>query len=176
MENKSRRYIVKNTTIKPAKIGPDGRDTRKLQEKNGYTVQFKDHVGSIRAVSPQKWGGNPVIVSEITEGLITLLQSGLVEVKQIDDITANLKKHTFGFAEKEEAEAAEEGEQTFAGIPETPKKEVVEEPRKAKATPMGEPAGKTPEELFHGAVNPDGKDNFTVVAPSGHKKKKKRDL
>lgn len=168
MEKSSRRYMVTNTTIKEPRLGANGKDSRKLQEKNGYVVQFRDEIGNVRMVSPKKWGGNPVMVTNLTEGLYELYQRGLVDLEEIPDISHALKKHTLPKRSAEPADAAEP-----APVPEQP----VPEKKKASAVEMGKDLTEAEKSAAYGsAVNPDGPDNFTVTAPRGGKKKKKKDL
>jgi len=159
MEKSSRRYMVTNTTIKEPRLGPSGKDSRKLQEKNGYVVQFRDEIGNVRMVTPKKWGGNPVMVTNLTEGLYDLYHKGLVDIEEIADISQALKRHTL--------------ERRQEPVAEQPKPEK----KKATAVEMGKDLPEQEKVSSYGiATNPDGPDNFTVTAPRGGKKRKNREL
>lgn len=164
MEKSSRRYMVTNTTIKEPRLGPNGKDARKIQERNGYVVQFRDEIGNVRMVTPKKWGGNPVMVTNLTEGLYDLYHKGLVDIEEIADISQALKRHTL---EKRKESAPEEPK------PEEPKPEK----KRATAVEMGKGLSEREKVTSYGnAINPDGPDNFTVTAPRGGKKKKEQEV
>jgi hypothetical protein len=162
MENSSRRYKITNTTIKEPRLGPAGKDQRKLQEKNGYVVQFRDEIGNIRRVTPEKWGGNPVMVTTLSEGLYDMFNKGLIDIVETD-ISQALKRHTL--TKKSEGDAV---------VPEPVKVAAAGEKKRASAAEMGEVLSEKAKEIAYGsATNPDGPDNFTVTAS---KKKKSKDF
>jgi len=165
MDKSSRRYIVTNATIKEPRLGPSGKDIRKLQEKNGYVVQFRDAIGNVRMVTPKKWGGNPVMVTDLTEGLFDLFHKGLIDIEEIDDISTTLKKHTLNRpAAINEPRAVLDQDKPQNSQPEK---------KKAHAVEMGGSVSEKErsQETYPGAINPDGDDNFTVIAPRGKRKK-----
>ena len=162
MEKSSRRYKITNTTIKEPRLGAAGKDLRKIQEKNGYVVQFRDEIGNVRMVTPEKWGGNPVMVTTLTEGLYDLYNKGLIGIEETD-ISQALKRHTL--TKKSEGDTA---------VPEPVKVAAAVEKKKAAAVEMGETLSEKAKEVAYGsATNPDGPDNFTVTAS---KKKKSKDF
>ena len=173
MEKSSRRYIVTNSTIKEPRLGPGGKDVRKLQEKNGYVVQFRDSIGNVRMVTPKKWGGNPVMVSDLTEGLFDMYHKGLIDIEEIDDISTTLKKHTLKqpISTNEPRAVVEERVAEVRASEGIPAPTPAPFKKKAKAVEMGgSPSEKEKnQETYPGAINPDGKDNFTVIAPRGKK-------
>ena len=178
-QRSSERFIIHNTTVKPPRLDAAGKDRRNIQEKKGYIIQFRDENDSIRTVSPPSWGANPVIVSDVSQGLLELHAQGVVRVEKIEDITA-----TLGLYRNDPSKAYAKGAPPVAEAAVEPDKAVAQEDHTehpaarpaAKVSEMGKQDYSKEETVgahgYPGAVNPDGRDNFTVVATGKPKKKK----
>ena len=168
---KPTKYIIHNTTVKPPRVNQlTKRDTRAIQEKRGYIVQFEDESGALRTVSPPQWGANPVIVDSINQGLLNFHRDGIIRIETVPDIAATLGSYSGDPTKKD-----------FSLRDDSLIKEMKEKSSSAKikVEPMGAPVDVSKElgdsdQGYPGAKNPDGKDNFTVVAKS--KKSKRTDL
>ena len=168
---KPTKYIIHNTTVKPLRVNKlTKKDVRTIQEKRGYIVQFEDESGALRTVSPPQWGANPVIVDSINQGLLNFHRDGIIRIETVPDIAATLGSYS-GDPTKKDVSLRDES--------------LISEMKdgrsssKIKVEPMGAPVDSDKEfsgadHGYPGAKNPDGKDNFTVVAKS--KKSKRTDL
>ena len=172
---KPEKYIIHNTTVKPPSVHKlTKKDGRTIQEKRGYIVQFADENGALRTVSPPQWGANPAIVDNINQGLLNFHREGLIKIEKIPDIAATLGSYTedpakHGASLRDEALIKELKE---------PKSDT-----KVYVAPMGAPIdakkefGEDAGHGYPGAKNPDGKDNFTVVAkPKSSKNTRRADV
>jgi len=176
------RYIIYNTTVKKPRYNAAGRDTRRISEKKGYVVQFRDERDSIRTVSPAQWGANPVIVTDISQGLLDLHSQGLIRIEKIEDIVSTLSLHKQDpiksiRSSKSDVEVEDEDQKVVsADESDIFSEEKTEKPRSGNVVEMGVQDYSAEDVVgdhgYPGAVNPDGKDNFTVVASSKKKKKK----
>jgi hypothetical protein len=181
------RFIIHNTTVKKPRIDAAGKDRRTIQEKKGYIVQFRDENDAVRTVSPPSWGANPVIVTDVGQGLLELHSQGLIRIEKIEDIASTLglyksdptKVYSKPAVNTEPVKAEDTplfdpdlpGEQT------EPEENKTEKP-KVKVSEMGKQDYSKEDVVgdhgYPGARNPDGRDNFTVVA-TGKSKKKRRE-
>lgn len=156
-----KRYKVVNTTVKKPKM-KDGKDVRKMIEKVGHSVQFRDENNKLVVLPP----GRGTIVNKVDGGLLGLKRAGMVSIDEIENMATALREHTLD----------KQGEKTERK--QAAKKRATES-RKAKSVEMGrddhgEGADQSANEGYEGAKNPDGAGNHRVVAPNKKKKKKTR--
>lgn len=85
----AKQFRITNTTIKPVKL-VNGKDTRKLIERNGYPVQYADS-NNVMQILPQ---GQSRLVQNLNDGLINFKDLGLIKIEEIESLNDVLKDHT----------------------------------------------------------------------------------
>jgi hypothetical protein len=155
-----KRYKVVNTTVKKPRM-EGGKDLRKMIEKVGHSVQFRDENNKLTVLPP----GRGTIVTKVDGGLLGLKRAGMVSIEEIENMATALKEHTLDKKDEkvQRKKAAKKKKKTS---------------RKASSVEMGKDthgkdASAEANEGYEGAKNPDGAGNHRVVAPSKKKKKKK---
>lgn len=160
-------YRVTNTTVKPKNIDRATRkDSRSAIEVRGYDVQWKDNKGNLVKITP-KGKKMSAITSDLHEGLLMFQARGEVKIEEFAGGIAELmREHTL---KQEKINVEKEIK--------TEKEEITtDNKKKANAVIMGEDKHgedkKGDKTGYPGAVNPDGPDNHTVVAPRRRGNKK----
>ena len=156
MSNKQRpKYQITNTTRK--------KEPKNRQEEVGFMISvFVSNMGVRGEKTLQP--GQHAITEELEEHHLTYQKGGLVNIVPIKDMGVLLKSFTEPAKKKT---TKRKKKQTGS---EEQKTEAAEKPKKRMATAMSMDEGtkKAKEDMLkpdEGAVNPDGKDNFTAVAP-----------
>jgi hypothetical protein len=103
-------YRITNTTIKPEKL-VNGRDTRKVIEKIGYSIQFYDAGGQPITLPP----GQSRLTQELNDGLINFNDMGLVKVEKIENVANLLQDHTSAKTTKKRSPAKKKGSEVNNG-------------------------------------------------------------
>ena len=134
-------FKVTNTTIKPKKLSPDGKDTRTLVERVGHGVQFKTEDGKRLQILQ---ANESAFVHELDGGLLGLRRGGFVSIKEVD-IGQELTKDALGEPEARRTSTRKPGRVTASLMGEKPKPSA---------------GGLESSE----AVNPDGDPNFIARA------------
>ena len=164
------KYKITNTTRKPPNIDPvTGKDRRKVIEKVGHNVMFKDEEKNPILLTPTT---APALIGELNHGIIRMFKEGLISIEEVEDVTVLLKQHALQKKEAAEAKPARVPQKVAPdlGVEVAKTQPQPVEPKKAKAVEMGrdqhgEDVAETGE--YPGAVNPDGPPNFAVTAPKG---------
>jgi len=145
--------------------------TRKQNPKN-----IRERVGFLVSVFAVQSGhksehtlnpGRSVLTEELEESHLRLQKSGALEIRPVKDVSLLLKQHA-----NKPAPNANQVNSDGSVTRGTEKKKNTRSSKKGKAMSMGEASAasqkdfKASKKNDEGAVNPDGKDNFTVVAPN----------
>ena len=85
-----KRYMIHNTTRKPADLDEAGNDRRTALEKGGHVISFRDEDGKSRMVPA---GGAPAFTSKLDQGLISLQAEGAVRIEEYTDVNQALEAH-----------------------------------------------------------------------------------
>lgn len=173
MNQKQKKYLIYNVTRQePRYDNKSGKDMRTTRQRVGHAVAFRDRYDHAHLVVA---GGRPVLVDEVTPGMMALATPDPVtgevhlRIREIDDVMEALKEHTLpARAARPKAEASALG---------TAQGSVVQEATPPSRRPSLE--GNTAVEMgkdqhaqrggteHEGAVNPSGDPNFLVRAPAG---------
>ena len=180
MANKQilKRFVIHNTTVKPKRLDRNGKDTRAISEKKGYIIQFRDENGGTKAVRPPSWGdSNPVITTHLDQGLLDLHTQGLIRIEETEDISSTFGLYSYNNSAAPTPEPAPAAPTPEAPVDLAPPTGEENQP-KVNVSQMGD-QDYSKEDVagdhgYPGARNPDGKDNFTVVATGKPKDKKKK--
>ena len=158
---------ITNTTVKKPKI-INGKDVRTALERVGHGVQFTDGANRRIRLNPTK-----SIITEPTDpGLIKLSQAGYIKIEQGADIADQFKNLSLNPSKVSAPKSVEVKKEVVEEVVE----QVVEEPtRMAHAVEMGKDEHSGSDFLNDDdAVDPDGKPNFVVQAPSAETRSKKK--
>jgi hypothetical protein len=143
------KYRITNTTVKPPRVGPSGKDTRTTIERVGHFVQWRDEQDRMISFPV----GSPKFVNKVDGGLMGLARGGYIKIEKIGDVTEVLEEHAY---------------------PVRPKAAPAKTAKRASAVQMGldthESKGGAE---YEGAVNPDGDPNFLVTAGAAGKRKRR---
>jgi hypothetical protein len=178
----NKRYLIHNATIKTPRVDPKtGLDHRSLLEVNGHAVEFrtKDR-DQPHLLMPNQ---NPVILSELNEGIINLVRGGYLRLEEVDDIVSALKVHSLGNNQTSKgaaaaAAAAQTGGQSalFNEATAAAGASKYETPKYTRAVEMGrDDYGQKSGSELEGAINPDGNPNFLVRAKTNPKGRQRRE-
>jgi hypothetical protein len=145
-------YQVRNITRVPR---PErGPDARTMIQKRGHYVSYRNHQDKVIMLRPDE----VKIVNEPNEDIFSLVSQGYLSCTPLKDITEALKGHTGSARRKKlSPEAAVEADLAKATA-------MAQERNQGKASMMGETQDARGVTELEGAVNPDGANNFTVVA------------
>lgn len=165
-------YKITNTTRKPPRIDrKTGKDLRTKLEEVGYFVNWRDEKDNPISLAPGKF----TFRSFIPENLLKQHKAGAIKIEEFKGgISEQMKEFAKSNEKKEPAKATKvaaiesdsSGENKTVTTPQADK-------AKAKATLMGESTESdnvSEKGGYPGAVNPDGPNKHTVVAPSSEKK------
>ncbi len=181
----NKRYLVHNNTIKPSRVDPKtGKDVRSLLEANGHAVEFRTKSrDQPYLLLPNQ---NPVILSELDEGIINLVRGGYLRLEEVDDIVSALKVHSIGNKSEPRSGATASTPTSVSAAAGTGQPALFEDTtvgaRKydeldhTRAVEMGRDdyaqAGGSEHES---AINPDGNPNFLVRAKTNPKGRQRRE-
>jgi hypothetical protein len=147
-----KQYQVRNITRKPKPL--QGGDTRTMLEKRGHYVSYRNHQDKVIMLRPDE----VKIVNEPNEDIYSLVSQGYLSCAPLKDITEALQGHTGSARRKKVSpEAAVEADLAKASA-------MGRDRNQGKASMMGETQDVRGVTELEGAVNPDGANNFTVVA------------
>lgn len=169
MMKTQQKYKITNITVKEPRLHPrTKRDLRSALEKVGHPVSIRDDSGNPYPLFQNR----SKIVSDLSEGTLSLARGGFITISPLDDVVVALKDHTLQTKER-----TSPGVRPASGAGRHSSEEVSDHGvnrRKAKAAEMGQTP--TQEEIHSqpeiGVVNPDGRPNFEVTAPSKETRKR----
>ena len=163
MMKTQQKYKITNITVKKPRLHPKSKaDLRTALEKVGHPVSIRDDSGNPFPLFQNR----SKIVSDLNEGTLALARGGFINITPVDDVVTALKDHTLQTKERTSPGVTPA---SGAGKREPDKEESDHGvSRRAKAKEMGQSPTKEQINAQPEAdvVNPDGKPNFEVTAPS----------
>lgn len=178
MRQNQKRYIIANATRKEATFcKKTGKDLRSIDQKKGFVVSFRDREDRQHLLHPDR---QPVIIDEVTSGILQLKANGHITIKEVTDIMEALKEHAAPpkvrptALVRDVANAGATAPQEERGL--FPEQDAAPGERQARAVQMGEDKHVQRGGNEHeGAINPSGNPNFVVKAPTGDKQQNRRE-
>jgi hypothetical protein len=151
-------YKITNSTVKPVRIGSDGKDQRTLTDKVGHSVKIISERTKRETVLYQ---GKSTILDELDPGIMNMQRGGFIKIEPIKDISAALQEYKY---QNDDSRSMRKKAAATSR----------DDNRKAKAVEMGQDVYAQKGGAEHeGAINPDGDPNFLAKAADVKKKKKR---